>query len=228
MRLHSILRPTGRRPLARLSPPGRWRCLAKVSPASRRLRMRSGTVGFKLVGGPRCTPCALRTASASRVRWPLMRRSHCAAVAMTLAIKSPAGVLRSTPMSTSDSRQRTPTSKLCATWDSTTGRLACLAGSSRRWPCGCKNARSTASRRPSARSREPAAWLRPPQPTPQFLAGGTSSWDSRSVRRTFLYWLLRGHKYRRERGVGHRGWMGAGPDDRAARYQGLSGVATPQ
>jgi len=54
--------------------------------------IRRANLGEIDCGLPSWTPCFLFTASASRVRWPIRRRSNCANVASTWAIASPAGV----------------------------------------------------------------------------------------------------------------------------------------
>ena len=58
-------------------------------PPLRSARIRRASPGAIVGGRPSRTPCARFTAKASRVRWPIRRRSNCAKVASTCAIASP-------------------------------------------------------------------------------------------------------------------------------------------
>src|ERR1017187_9900051 len=69
------------------------------SPARDASTIRETTSPGSTLGRPRRTPWARFTARASFVRWPMIRRSHWAALAMTPAMNSPDGVDRSTPRS---------------------------------------------------------------------------------------------------------------------------------
>jgi hypothetical protein len=95
-----------RAPPCAVPTPSRFRPLAiaaRLKPRSRSRRMRVTTLAGRTRGRPSLIPCAFFTASASRVRWPMISRSHCAAEAITDARNLP-----HTGGATTDQRPPTP------------------------------------------------------------------------------------------------------------------------